>query len=62
MNSAQMPRIAVLYVPDEDDYGIVLYDPRRGAWVLLANCRSAGDVGPDRIKDLIHLVPAPENL
>ena len=49
---ADLPTLAALYLPSEDDYGIAVYDADRGRW-LLVEARVIGDVGEDRVKDLI---------
>lgn len=70
--TAKLPRLAALYLPDEDDYGLAIYDETRGVWVLVAG-RPVGDVGSGRTGDLIsahweavsdspHLPPGSDDL
>ena len=55
---AVLPRIAAIYLPEEDDYGLAIYDPRRGVWMLVQG-RAVGDLGPGRVAELIPAVWAP---
>lgn len=50
--TAKLPKLAALYLPDEDDYGLAMYDETRGVWVLVEG-RLIGDIGPGRTGDLI---------
>lgn len=53
---AELPELAAIYLPSEDDYGLAIKHPDTGQWLLLEASARPGALAAERVGELVHAV------